>query len=305
MQPGDIAFPPSPATGRQRSDWHTDLRRTLATLAALLVWDGLGQDLALARVFGSAHGFALRGNWLLEQWLHDGARCLAWALLLYLVFALFWPPGFLRRAGLGARVQIVVSVLLALALVNLAKWLSLTSCPWDLAQFGGLARQVSHWAVGVADGGGGRCFPAGHAASGFAFVGGYFALRAAAPRAARRWLAAALCAGFVLGGAQQARGAHFMSHTLWTGWLCWASGWLCELGARALRLRCGFGEAGARCMACAPAAQAGDRKVRHATTAPAPLPCVAASAAPRPEFRWRRRFSAYWSRPVRPWVRRR
>ena len=50
-------------------------------------------------------------------------------------------------------------------------------------------------------------------------------------------LAAAVLAGLVLGGAQQVRGAHFMSHTLWTGWLCWTVGWLCDLGALALRPR--------------------------------------------------------------------
>jgi len=33
------------------------------------------------------------------------------------------------------------------------------------------------------------------------------------------------------------RGAHFMSHTLWTGWLCWVTGWLCDLAATALRPR--------------------------------------------------------------------
>ena len=68
-------------------------------------------------------------------------------------------------------------------------------------------------------------------------MGGYFALRHKAPAAARWWLAAAVLAGLVLGGAQQVRGAHFMSHTLWTGWLCWTVGWLCDLGALALRPR--------------------------------------------------------------------
>lgn len=138
---------------------------------------------------------------------------------------------------MGERLQMAISALLALAAVSVGKNLSTTSCPWDLAEFGGVARYASHWALGVVDGGGGRCFPAGHASAGFAFVGGYFALRHKAPAAARWWLAAAVLAGLVLGGAQQVRGAHFMSHTLWTGWLCWTVGWLCDLGALALRPR--------------------------------------------------------------------
>jgi membrane-associated PAP2 superfamily phosphatase len=42
------------------------------------------------------------------------------------------------------------------------------------------------------------------------------------------WLAGAAATGLVLGVAQQMRGAHFMSHTLWTGWLCWTTGWLTD-----------------------------------------------------------------------------
>ena len=144
-------------------------------------------------------------------------------------FADFTFIGELAHAGRRA--------LLSLAVVSITKNLSATSCPWDLAQFGGVARHVSHWALGVLDGGSGRCFPAGHASAGFAFLGGYFALRHKAPTAARWWLAGALLAGFVLGAAQQVRGAHFMSHTLWTGWLCWTTGWLCDLAATALRPR--------------------------------------------------------------------
>ena len=69
----------------------------------------------------------------------------------------------------------------------------------------------------------------------FCVCGGYFALRRKQPVAARWWLAGAVLMGLVLGGSQQVRGAHFMSHTLWTGWLCWTTGWLVDLAAVALR----------------------------------------------------------------------
>ena len=80
------------------------------------------------------------------------------------------------------------------------------------------------------DGGAGRCFPAGHAAAGFSFVGGYFALARDTPRAARWWLAVALVMGLLLGLGQQMRGAHYMSHTLWTAWLCWTVGLAIDMG---------------------------------------------------------------------------
>jgi membrane-associated PAP2 superfamily phosphatase len=86
---------------------------------------------------------------------------------------------------------------------------------------------VSHWSLGP-DGGSGHCFPAGHAASGFSFAGGYFAFRRSDRGLARRWLAAALAAGLLLGLAQQWRGAHFMSHTLWSAAACWLSACLLQ-----------------------------------------------------------------------------
>ena len=110
-------------------------------------------------------------------------------------------------------------------LVSAIKRVSVTSCPWDLAAFGGNLPLVSHWQLGLSDGGPGHCFPAGHASAGFAWIAGWFAWPRGS-RAARVWLATALVGGLVLGVAQQLRGAHFMSHTLWTAWTCWTWAWI-------------------------------------------------------------------------------
>ena len=211
---------------------------TLLALAGLLAWDGLGLDLALGHGFGGANGFALREHWLFSRVVHQGARFVSWALVLWLCLAIWWPAGWLRRIRPDERLQLAFTALFAASVVALLKSYSATSCPWELAEFGGKAHYVSHWRWGEADGGSGRCFPAGHASTGFAFVGGYFALRRSAPRAARYWLAMALGAGLLLGAVQQVRGAHFMSHTLWTGWLCWLTAWgLDTLWANARRRR--------------------------------------------------------------------
>ncbi len=210
---------------------------TLLALLCLLAWDAAGQDRALARAFGNSQGFPLREQWFFVQVLHEGARRLAWLLTLVLTLAVWWPFGVLRRVGHAERLQLALTALLSLAAVSWVKYRSTTSCPWDLAEFGGVARYASHWALGTLDGGGGKCFPAGNAAAGFSFVGGYFALRRLQPRPARAWLAGALVAGLVLGGAQQMRGAHFLSHTLWTGWLCWTTAWVCDLVSQHLQHR--------------------------------------------------------------------
>ena len=143
----------------------------------------------------------------------------------------WWPAGAFRRIDIQRRLQVVVTTLLAVLAVSGLKSFSRTSCPWDLAAFGRVAQHISHWAWATSDGGPGRCFPAGHASAGFGFLGGYFAFAERSPRLAKAWLAAALLAGLLLGIAQQARGAHFMSHTLWTAWICWCI----ALGVDALR----------------------------------------------------------------------
>lgn len=221
--PSPFHRPPSKTTAPQLLSW------TLIALACVVAWDFGGLDLAMARWFGSSQGFALQNNWFMVNISHEGARKLAWVIVLGLSLMIWWPLGLLRQVPYSRRIQLVVASLASLIVMAIMKRISATSCPWDLSEFGGLAHYVSHWAWGVTDGGGGHCFPAGHASAGFAFVSGYFALRHTATQAARLWLAVALTAGFALGLAQQMRGAHFMSHTLWTAWLCWTTCWICDL----------------------------------------------------------------------------
>ena len=196
-----------------------DLAIAGVALLLLLLWDLSGLDLAVARLFGSRSGFAARNFEWLSRIGHDDARWLGGALVLATLVNAVRP----WTAWLTARQRWswLVLMLAAAAMPALLKQASLTSCPWDLAEFGGAARYVSHWQFGLRDGGAGHCFPSGHASTAFALLSGWFVLRDAYPRAARRLLAAVLAAGLLLGLVQLARGAHYPSHTLWTGWLCW------------------------------------------------------------------------------------
>src|SRR5690606_12799694 len=65
------------------------------------------------------------------------------------------------------------------------------------------------------------CFPAGHAGSGYAWVALFFFMREVRPQ--WRWpaLLIALALGAVFGVAQQLRGAHFLSHDLWSLAISW------------------------------------------------------------------------------------
>ena len=210
---------------------------TALALLPILLWDAAGLDLPLAGWFGSAQGFALTHDWWLQEVLHTGARQAAWALMLALAVMVWRPLGPLRALPRADRVGLAASILLAALVVQVLKRGSLTSCPWDLQAFGGTARYVSHWRWGVADGGGGHCFPAGHASTAFAFLAAYFWLRPWAPHAARAWLAVTLLAGLLFGAVQMVRGAHYLSHVLWAGWFCWLAGGLFWFGVQAWRAR--------------------------------------------------------------------
>ncbi|MGO4395621.1 phosphatase PAP2 family protein [Variovorax sp. M-6] len=199
------------------------LALTLFALALLLLWDASGLDLALARLAGTPMGFPWRDHWFLVKVMHEGARSLSWVLVIALFAAIRWPFGVLRRLSPGERTQLAATALLSVLLISLIKYTSNTSCPWELQTFGGVARHVSHWAWRTSDGGSGHCFPAGHASAAFAYLGGYFVFRRSSPATARAWLVCTLIAGLALGLSQQLRGAHYMSHTLWTAWLCWVA----------------------------------------------------------------------------------
>lgn len=210
---------------------------TLLALLPLLAWDACGLDLPLARVFGQASGFALQHNPWLAQLLHAQVQMLARGVALLLLVMVAWPLGSLRRLTLFERVGLVSGLIVAALAVAAVKHYSSTSCPWDLQQFGGVARYVSHWRWGVPDGGSGHCFPAGHASTGFAFAAAWFWLQPKAPRTARIWLLASLALGLALGVVQVARGAHYLSHVFWAGWLCWTAGGLWWLALRGLPAR--------------------------------------------------------------------
>ena len=196
----------------------------LAGLAVVLAWDASGLDIPLAQWAGDASGFAWRDHALLSEVLHSGARAAGWVVLLAWTAVAVRPFGPFKTLSARERLGWVGSIWAALLVIAVAKGLSRTSCPWDLDVFGGSAQYLSHWMWGRTDGGPGHCFPAGHASTGFAFVAGGFWLLPRYPRLALWWFVWAALAGTVLGVAQQLRGAHFLSHTLWTAWLCWAVG---------------------------------------------------------------------------------
>lgn len=206
---------------------HPRLAQDLAWCAALwlivVAVDASGADAWFTSLYGTAHGFAWRDHWLTRDVIHRGGRIVSWILFGVTVLAMARPWHAIQQVSARTRAWWFACTALCLILIPTLKQFSLTSCPWDLQVFGGNARWVSHWAFGVADGGPGRCFPSGHASGAFAFFAGYFAMRNHAVRHARVWLAIVIVLGIVFGWGQLMRGAHHLSHTLWTAAICWTA----------------------------------------------------------------------------------
>jgi membrane-associated PAP2 superfamily phosphatase len=198
---------------------HRDTSVMLIGLLLLLAWDASGWDLAVMKAIADGHSFPWRSHWLTGLVLHQGGRWLSWGVVAALVLeAVFYiKPGPSRQK----RFAYIAGMVLCALLVPLIKRISLTSCPWDLTEFGGKAHYVSHWAWGMVDGGAGHCFPSGHAVAAFGFFGMYFLWRDHDDKFARGWLMGVLIVGLLFALTQTLRGAHYPSHSAWTAWLSW------------------------------------------------------------------------------------
>lgn len=118
-------------------------------------------------------------------------------------------------------VYLVTAIAVSTLSVAFLKDVTHVNCPWSVDRYGGDVPYLSTWREVLLPGRPGRCFPSGHASSGFALLALYFFCRSRAPKL--RWYAfsAALALGLAFGIAQQLRGAHYVSHDVWALAICW------------------------------------------------------------------------------------
>ena len=197
-------------------------------LALSLVFHFTRLDLQLATPYYDPvnHTFPWRYAWVSKYFIH---RYLKYALLVAGVGT--WVVAIAaRRATAGSflathrrRWQFVAWCFVAVPIViGILRRLSPMHCPWEVVDFGGYAPYVDLWTAAPAGIRAGHCFPAAFVASGSWLLG--FALLWYPEHKGRCAVAglAALVLSFALGWVQQMRGAHFLSHTLWSLWVSWA-----------------------------------------------------------------------------------
>lgn len=206
-------------------------------LLMLLAYPHTHLDTRITDLFFDAqlHRFTLKNDPFLTLWMHVRLKWLMVAIASAgLVLALL----SYRVRGLRAyRLSLLwafAGMMISTSAVSVFKHYSLHGCPWDIDLYGGSLPLLDLFTSPPAGTEAGRCFPAGHPSGGFALMAFYFAFMHSRPRFSVLMLWVGLLMGLLMGLVQMMRGAHFLSHVLWSGWLVWvvllALYWLWPVG---------------------------------------------------------------------------
>lgn len=200
---------------------------TLLCMATVLVWIGrytnIDLQLADAMFDFSTKDFPWREHWFTFGFMHGFAKALLIGIGLVPIAALVADVAtgrtlFEEQTRRSLYVVAASCILIPVAISTL-KSISIYHCPWSLTRYGGFSpylRIFDRLPPGVSAG---HCFPAGHASSGLwlAAIGAFWLPRR--PGKALFMFCIGLIPGVALGWTQQMRGAHFLTHTLWSVWI--------------------------------------------------------------------------------------
>jgi len=168
------------------------------------------------------HQWAWKHAWVSYDLIHHHGKqaVISFGLLLLILII---SSGFQKGLRLWRipMTYLLAAMVLMPGVIAVLKKLNSAACPWNLSRYGGDLPYLHtlDYQFGLTLEAG-HCFPAGHASGGFALLAIYFAGLMYVKRPA--WL---LLPGFLVGAVfalgQQSRGAHFLSHDIWTLSICW------------------------------------------------------------------------------------
>ncbi len=165
----------------------------------------------------STSSFPLKDTFLFSRIFHDGTRKVSTGLWLLCCF-ITWRSR--RTEAFLGWLFVVVTALLAVTINGWFKHHSMHSCPWSLSDFGGNADYFRAFEALPEIPGPGRCLPSGHAAVGFMWIPLIYACALWRPQHLRKALLIIVPFSLFCGGIQVARGAHFVTHVMWTAVIC-------------------------------------------------------------------------------------
>ncbi len=195
----------------------------LAVAASVVLMAGNGDQWLADQIYRwEGSRWAFKDAWWTTHVIHRGGKNLSTLAGVLVMLALL-------RACLDARwkalrrplLYLLLAVGLSTGLVALLKSMTQMDCPWDLQRYGGLRPFIGLFEARPELLGRAACFPAGHASAGYGWVALYFFALQVRPR--WRWvaLATAVATGLAFGFSQQLRGAHFLSHDVWSLAVSW------------------------------------------------------------------------------------
>ena len=161
--------------------------------------------------------FPYRENWWLTTIAHNWVKY--FILGIVLIYIIQFVGSFFIHTWRDKRWisgYVLLAMLCSSTLVGTLKSMSEHACPWSLAQPSSDGIMWLSHTLSL-----GKCFPGGHSSAGFGLLALFFAYHLQAPKKARLYLLAALVLGSGMGWTQMMRGAHFLSHNLWTLWFTW------------------------------------------------------------------------------------
>jgi membrane-associated PAP2 superfamily phosphatase len=211
-----------------RAAWIAGCGLLLSAILILWIGNATDVDIMLAdAVFDKAtRSFPMQHAWLAEKFNHVILKAALSALAALAVVLALWDAARpyrrwsdSRRTGLKV---VAMSAVLVPLVTTLVKHASASHCPWDLQRYGGTEPYIRLLEWMPAHVSPGHCMPGGHASSAL------WLISIAAfwwPHSRRKGIAVGalmLGVGMAVGWIQQLRGAHFLTHTLWSAWIACA-----------------------------------------------------------------------------------
>ncbi|NER61621.1 phosphatase PAP2 family protein [Pseudomonas sp. MAFF212428] len=230
----------------------------LLALAVFLLFDLTELDRWISNLFlDPASGqFALLHNAWFERVTHKWPRVLpngtGEAALIGSVLSFAWPrfadhprapaTRLLERTRLAALLRfttrhrrdllyVVVAFALCTTVIHYLKSHTSVYCPVETTLYGG-PHLRQEWFANfdlLHKAGDGRCWPGGHASSGFTLMALYFVARRWRWRHAGKLLGFIVLLGTLYGTTRVLQGWHYMSHTFWAAIFVWLTSWVTAL----------------------------------------------------------------------------
>ena len=195
---------------------------TLAFTFEYFQWDLPIGDFIYEMEGGNGNKFPLEHNFFTEAVMHTGGKY--FSMLIGVIFIILLIKCFTEKKYYSLRVPVIfvtLATVLPLVTISLLKSWTHVDCPWDLSRYGGDNPYIPIFEPHPGTFEVNRGFPASHSASGFMWISLYFFFMAVNPKYRHKGLAFGLILGVLYGIGQQLRGAHFLSHDIWSLAICW------------------------------------------------------------------------------------